>query len=276
LYSGAGAETTTGSIYWWMLAMVAFPETQRRAQAELDAVVGRNRVPSFADLPNLPYLRAMVKEVLRWRSVLPVGIPHCSIEDDWYEGMFIPKGSMCIVNVWVCNHDPAVYGADAARFDPSRHLTPDGRALAPGPQDTQDEGHVVYGFGKRICVGRHVANDTMFIAFAVMLWAMELRPAQDERGRDIPVDVDGYLDSGMLQLSVRNSVAHLRAKSPEKKLKLTPRPFFFLFLLFFFPFHTTVSPSPSRPQSRRGFPMLSPFLMKSASFAISCNKRGRP
>jgi cytochrome P450 len=196
--SGAGAETTTGTMHWWMLAMVAFPESQRRAQAELDAVVGRSRIPSFSDLPCLPYLRAMVKEVLRWRSVLPVGIPHCSLEDDWYEGMFIPKGTMCLVNVGLCNHDPAIYGDDATLFDPSRHLNPDG-TLAPSPPDTQDEGHIVYGFGKRICVGRHVANDTIFIAFAMVLWAMELVPAKDEHGRDIPIDVDGYLDSGMVQ-----------------------------------------------------------------------------
>ena len=198
-FSGAGAETTTSSMYWWMLAMVAYPETQRRAQAELDAVVGRGRVPSFSDLPSLPYLRAMVKEVLRWRSVLPLGIPHCAIEDDWYEGMFIPKGAMCLVNVWLCNLDPEIYGEDATLFNPSRHLTPDGTALAPGPPDTQDEGHVVYGFGKRICVGRHVANDTMFIAFALMLWAMDLVPAKDEHGKDIPVNVNDYVDSGMLQ-----------------------------------------------------------------------------
>jgi len=198
---GAGAETTTSSMYWWMLAMLAFPETQKRAQAELDAVVGRGRVPGFTDLPSLPYLRAMVKEVLRWRSVLPLGIPHCSLEDDWYEGMFIPRGTMCLVNVGLCNLDPAIYGDDAALFDPSRHLNPDGTP-APSPPDTQDEGHIVYGFGKRICIGRHVANDTMFIAFAVMLWAMELAPAKDEYGREIPVDVDGYVDNGMVHLPV--------------------------------------------------------------------------
>ena len=53
--------------------------------------------------------------------------------------------------------------------EPDRGLKKDGSALAPGPPDTQDEGHVVYGFGRRICVGRHVANDTMFIAYVVML-----------------------------------------------------------------------------------------------------------
>jgi cytochrome P450 len=182
-----------------MLAMVAFPETQRRAQAELDSVVGRSRIPTFSDLPSLPYLRAMVKEVLRWRPVLPVRIPHCCLEDDWYEGMFIPKGTMCLVNVELCNRDSAIYGEDARLFYPSQHLSPNGRTLAPGPPDMQDEGHIVYGFGKRICVKRHIANDTMFIAFAVMLWAMKLVLAEDEHGRDIPVDVGAYLDSGMVQ-----------------------------------------------------------------------------
>ena len=59
---------------WWTLAMLAYPEVQKRAQDELDAVVGRTRVPTFADLPHLPYIRAMVKEALRWRPVDPVGL----------------------------------------------------------------------------------------------------------------------------------------------------------------------------------------------------------
>lgn len=71
---------------WWMLAMVAYPETQKRAQAELDSVVGRDRVPTFADFEHLPYIRAMVKEALRWHPIDPVGLPHRVIQDDWYKG----------------------------------------------------------------------------------------------------------------------------------------------------------------------------------------------
>jgi hypothetical protein len=59
-FSIAGAETTSGVMAWWMLAMVVYPESQKRAQAELDAVVGRDRIPTFADYENLPYIRAMV------------------------------------------------------------------------------------------------------------------------------------------------------------------------------------------------------------------------
>jgi cytochrome P450 len=62
--------------------MLAYPETQARAQAEIDAVVGRARLPTFADYPHLPYVRAMVKEVLRWRPVAPLAAPHQSTEDE--------------------------------------------------------------------------------------------------------------------------------------------------------------------------------------------------
>src|SRR6267154_4478613 len=101
-----GADTTASVMAWWPLAMLVYPETQARAQAELDAVVGRARLPTFADHPLLPYTRAMVKELLRWRTVAPMALPHRVMEDDWYEGMFIPKGTICIPNVRYMNHDP--------------------------------------------------------------------------------------------------------------------------------------------------------------------------
>ena len=102
--------------------MLAYPETQSRAQAELDAVVGRSRPPTFADYQSLPYIRAMVKEILRWSPSGPLGLPHRVMEDDWYEGMFIPKGAICIANAWHMNHDPEIYGESAAHFNPARYL----------------------------------------------------------------------------------------------------------------------------------------------------------
>jgi cytochrome P450 len=93
--------------------MLVYPETQARAHAELDAVVGR--LPAFADYPHLPYIRAMVKEVLRWRPIVPLGMPHQYTEDGWHEGMFIPKGTICIANVWHMNRVPEVYGMNAGR-----------------------------------------------------------------------------------------------------------------------------------------------------------------
>ncbi|KAF8884012.1 cytochrome P450 [Infundibulicybe gibba] len=173
----AGAETSSVVMGWWLLAMVIYPETQKRAQAELDAVVGRSRMPSFADYEHLPYIRAMVKEALRWRPVDPLGLPHRSIEDDWYQGYFIPKGSICVVNVWSLNRDPEIYGPDAAHFNPARHLDEKGQ-IGPGPVDTKEEGHATYGFGRRICVGRHQARNA--------------------DGKYVPIDVDGCVDAGLV------------------------------------------------------------------------------
>jgi len=102
----AGVETTSALLLWWSLAMVAYPDVQARAQAELDEVVGRARPPTFGDVPSLPYIRAMVKETLRWSPILPFGIPHASSADDWYEGMFIPKGTVCLPNMRVLNSTP--------------------------------------------------------------------------------------------------------------------------------------------------------------------------
>jgi Cytochrome P450 len=89
--SGTGFDTTSTTLMWWTHTIVAFPEVQHRAQAELDAVVGRARLPTYADAPRLPYVRAIIKEVLRWRPAVRLGLPHVAAEDDWYEGMFVQK-----------------------------------------------------------------------------------------------------------------------------------------------------------------------------------------
>ena len=177
--------------------MIAHPEYQKRAQDELDTVVGRSRAPTFADAPNLPYIQALVKESLRWRPPLPLGIPHATTEDDWYEGMFIPKGTMCIVNFWQCHRDPAAYGPDAASFNPERFLDEHG-GLIPGPVETRDDGHSTYGFGRRACVGKHAANDSLFITMATVLWAVQLEHGRDENGKEIPVDTETAIDIGMV------------------------------------------------------------------------------
>ena len=97
--SSVGSETTAGQLEWWLLAMVAFPEAQKRAQAELDAVIGHARAPRVADREQMPYVDALSREVTRWRVGIPTGVPHLTETDDWYEGMFIPKGSTIISNI---------------------------------------------------------------------------------------------------------------------------------------------------------------------------------
>ena len=101
--------------------MLLYPEVQKKAQAEIDAVVGPNRLPDFHDRPYLPYINAVVKESSRWNLVLPLGklfviifaatilkisegVPHMSTTDDEYNGFYIPKGTTMICNAWLVHH----------------------------------------------------------------------------------------------------------------------------------------------------------------------------
>ena len=167
--SAAGGETTSTTLLWWLLAMIAYPDVQNQAHAELDEVIGRARPPTFADIPSLPYIRAMVKETLRWSLTVPFSVPHTSTTDDWYEGMFIPKGTIILQNMRVMNSQPDVFGSDAARFDPSRYLDKHRQVRV---FDGREEGHMAFGFGRRICPGRYVAEGTLAIDLATLLWAM--------------------------------------------------------------------------------------------------------
>jgi cytochrome P450 len=195
--SAAGAETTYTALSWSALAMITHPEVQRRAQAELYSVVGRSRVPSFSEVSSLPYIQAMVKDVLRWQPPLPFSVRHSTTEDDWYKGMFIPKGMICLPNPWECHHDPASYGDDAARFNPGRFLDPSGKII-PRPAETRGEGPVTFGFGKRTCIGNHVANDSLFIFIATALWAMNLERVWDREGKEILLDTNSFFDIGIV------------------------------------------------------------------------------
>ncbi|KAI0301687.1 cytochrome P450 [Multifurca ochricompacta] len=190
----AGVETTSTTLSWWLLTMLAYPEVQARAHAELDEVVGRARPPTFADVPSLPYIRAMVRETLRRWLILPLGIPHVSTEDDWYEGMFIPKGTICFPNMRVLNFEPEVFGEDAGvRFEPSRHLdekTGELKVLMEG----HEEGHMTFGFGRRLCIGKYVAENTLAIDFAVLLWAMRFEHVD---GSGDELDMETLVHSGI-------------------------------------------------------------------------------
>lgn len=148
-----------------------------------------------------------------------MGSPHALTEDDWYDGYFIPAGTIIFANAWELNRDPEIHGADAHEFNPDRHLDEKGN-LAPALVDTKDESHFTYGFGRkhlllvgraksliyfigRICVGRHVANNSIFIDIAMMLWACNIEHVKDEHGIPTPLDVDGWVDDGLVVYVLR-------------------------------------------------------------------------
>ncbi|THU78837.1 cytochrome P450 [Dendrothele bispora CBS 962.96] len=188
----AGYETSSNTLTWSMYFMILFPEIQARAQEQLDQVVGKSRLPTFADAKHLPYIWAIIKEMLRWRPPLPIGIPHATVADDYYEGYFIPKNSIVIPNIWSINRDPEGYDDRIEDFYPERYLDCDGNL-----KDALDEGHFAFGFGHRSCVGRHVANNTLFVDIATILWAMKIEPVKDAHGKSIVPSIDDERTDGI-------------------------------------------------------------------------------
>ncbi|KAF8844764.1 cytochrome P450, partial [Paxillus ammoniavirescens] len=165
-YSG-GAETTVSSLAVFILAMVRYPEAQRRAQAEIDAVVGNDRLPTFEDRSSMPFLEATLREVLRWHPVAPLGLPRPAREADSFEGYRIPKGTTIFTNVWAMTHDDVRY-TDPYDFKPERFLDSDGTL-------NQDTISYVFGFGRRICPGRHFADASLWSAIASVLAVFKIK-----------------------------------------------------------------------------------------------------
>ena len=82
----------------FIACMLVNPEVQRRGQAEIDRVVGQDRLPDFTDRDSLPYVECIMQEAMRWHPVLPLGVPHMTVTEDVYRGMYIPKGATILAN----------------------------------------------------------------------------------------------------------------------------------------------------------------------------------
>lgn len=190
------------------------PRVQRRAREEMDRVLGQRpgatatenesqeqppRLPTWEDLPRLHYLKLVLQEVYRSSPLSPLGIPHASLEDDEYRGMFIPRGTVVYQNVWAMTHDRTVY-SDPDAFLPERYL-PKGSGGGFGSSSSSDgDGDTVigrgepfptgnFGFGRRVCVGRHLAENSLLIIFATILATLDVGPPRGPDGQPRDVDV---------------------------------------------------------------------------------------
>ncbi|KAL2845285.1 cytochrome P450 [Aspergillus pseudoustus] len=175
---GAAADTGVIALTSWTLAMLRFPDVQRKAQEEIDRVVGRERLPTLDDRENLPYVNALVQETLRWWPIAPMGFPHTATEDILYRGYMIPKGSLLLPAVWWFLHDPEVY-SDSESFDPDRFLA---------PRNEPDPSSDAFGYGRRICAGRYFADESLYLHIVQSLAVFTIKKAVGPDGEEIEVD----------------------------------------------------------------------------------------
>lgn len=182
--SEAAAGTTAAALKSWFLAMVLHPLKFAKIAAELDAVVGDSRLPMSDDLPQLPYLRACVKETMRWRPVTAGGLPHVldKPEDDMYRGYRIPRGAIVHPVQWAIHRDPALYPRPE-EFLPERWLE-SGWPTYREPLEVYPNltNYSCFGFGRRICPGHHIAERSLNVEVAMVAWACQVG-VREETGR---------------------------------------------------------------------------------------------
>ncbi|RYC56736.1 hypothetical protein CHU98_g9465 [Xylaria longipes] len=185
----AGSDTTAATLYGFICALLLFPEVQKRAQKELDDVIGSSRLPNLDDETSLPYIRACVKESLRWMPTAVLGgVPHATTRDDVYLGYRIPRGAGVVNNVYAIHMDESRY-PNPRVFNPERFLS-DTQSAAEAARNPNPKArdHFVFGSGRRICLGMHIAERSLFIAIARMMWAFEFHPEKDSQGNDVLPD----------------------------------------------------------------------------------------
>ncbi|KAF9036901.1 cytochrome P450 [Hymenopellis radicata] len=186
----AAVDTTAATLDSLILALVQNPEVQCMAQAEIDTVVGDSRLPSFEDRKNMPYVEAVYRELIRWAPAAPLGVPHSASEEDLYNGYLIPKGTIVMPNIWAMTHDETAY-PNPQEFIPSRFLKPNG-------QLNDDQCLMTYGFGRRVCVGRHLAETSVWLAIATILAVFTVKKARDADGNEI--DISGEFRNGIISM----------------------------------------------------------------------------
>ena len=193
----AGFETSAATLNSLILHLAANQRVQEAAQEELMRVIGPDRTPTFADMSNLPYIRACVKEMLRMNPVLAPGIRHYTDNDITYKEHVIPKGTVLLANTAFLHYDPQRFERPF-EFMPERYLE---HALYSSEyaalSDPYKRDHFTFSTGRRTCPGARLAENSLDIALMNMLWAFEIRPPLVD-GVEAKIDLsdNAYLDAG--------------------------------------------------------------------------------
>ncbi|KZT34818.1 cytochrome P450 [Sistotremastrum suecicum HHB10207 ss-3] len=189
----AGVDTVLSTLLTFLLVMTLNPECQIRAQKEIDSVVGSDRLPRLSDRDKLPYVDALIKEVLRFHPPAPLGLNHAVTQDDEYDGMFIRKNSTVVPNIWAVTRDDSIY-PEPTRFDPTRYLI---RKQSSELECVQtDPRKFVFGFGRRICAGKilsgrmHFAETSVFLQISSILATLTISKERDGMDSEIAPVVD--------------------------------------------------------------------------------------
>lgn len=171
-----GTDTVAILLEWILARMVLHPEIQAKAQLEIDTAIGSpTRSVSDSDLPNLPYLRAIVKETLRMHPPGPLlSWARLAIHDTHIGHYFVPAGTTAMVNMFAITHDEGVW-PQANEFKPERFMNEEDSVSIMG----SDLRLAPFGSGRRVCPGKALGLATVELWLAVLLQSFNWVPSDD-------------------------------------------------------------------------------------------------
>ncbi|KAL7188699.1 hypothetical protein ACSBR1_038542 [Camellia fascicularis] len=169
-----GTDTSSNTVEFAMAEMLNKPEVIRKAQKELDIVIGKTNTLEKPDIHKLPYLNDVFKEVLRLRPILTLMVPHCLSESGIIRGYTIPKGARVFVNVWAIHRNPSIW-KNPSEFDPGRFLN------GKGDYNGNDFNYFPFGSGRRICVGIAMAERMVMFSLASLLHSFDWELSKGEK-----------------------------------------------------------------------------------------------
>lgn len=145
----------------------------------------------MADESSLQYIRGVVKESLRFLPSSILGIvPHATTAEDTYRDFTFPAKTGMMINVWALNNNPERY-PNPRVFDPDRYKDDFLRAQESATlNDPYQRDHYTFGAGRRVCPGLNIAERSLFLGIAYMLWAFSFEHAVDANGEKIPVSTE--------------------------------------------------------------------------------------
>ncbi|NXC08526.1 CP1A4 protein, partial [Orthonyx spaldingii] len=172
---GAGFDTVATALSWSLMYVALYPDIQRKIQEELDQTIGRERRPRLSDRGELPYTEAFILEMFRHSSFVPFTIPHSTTKATVLNGFYIPKDTCVFINQWQVNHDETLW-KDPSAFRPERFLNAAGTEV----NRTESEKVLVFGLGKRRCLGEAIGRWEIFLFLTTLLQQLHfsLRPGE--------------------------------------------------------------------------------------------------
>ncbi|CAH2105367.1 unnamed protein product [Euphydryas editha] len=163
------ATATESTLTLLIERLLLHPEVQDKIHEEIDRVVGRDRLPTLDDRQNMPYTEACIREIMRYETLVPLGVPHRAMKDSKMDGYDIPENTIVLFNYVSLHHNKELWG-DPENFRPERFIE-------NGKLQLSKDKSLPFGAGKRLCAGETYARQSMFQVFAAFMQAFTVSTA---------------------------------------------------------------------------------------------------